>query len=316
MPLTNAEKQKKWREKKAEEVGHKEVRNKDNERRRLKRTKIKKNKFEEEMFKKKQAERKKKSRELNKFVKLQDADNEPSVSPEFSSYASKKRSISRAERALPVDKKQRIEVVQHLFETTIEANHHQKILISRLINTSEEKAPCIKTGRPPKISKEKAEKLKNFLQNTDVSYILPGKNNQFYIGKADGQKIFKPKKYLIYTYHQLHSLLQKNEDIDLASIKFSTMYRFIRDSKEYIGFFKTPHVTCLCPTCENVELLVNGINNALAINTNYEKFPEHCHELINMISCEPITKLCSENSCPNCPFREETCDFLKDTELI
>ena len=63
MPLTNAECQRKWREKKAKEIDQTEIRHKDNERR-LQRRKIKKDKDADKMFRKKQAERKKKSGHL------------------------------------------------------------------------------------------------------------------------------------------------------------------------------------------------------------------------------------------------------------
>ena len=58
MPLTNAERQRKWREKKAKEIDQTEIRHKDNERR-LQCRKIKKDKDADKIFRKKQAERKK-----------------------------------------------------------------------------------------------------------------------------------------------------------------------------------------------------------------------------------------------------------------
>ena len=61
--MTNAEHQRKWREKKAKEIGQTEIRHKDNERR-LQHRKIKKDKDADKMFRKKQAEREKKSRHL------------------------------------------------------------------------------------------------------------------------------------------------------------------------------------------------------------------------------------------------------------
>ena len=135
------------------------------------------------------------------------------------------------------------------------------------------------------------------------------------MGKINGEKIFQPKKYILYTYNQLHSLIKKNDDPDLANLKFSTTYRFLRDNKDYVGYSKIPHINCLCPECENICLFVQGINKALS-NNNNENLPENCHDLIEKISCQPITKLCAENSCPNCPYPEETFEFLNDIELV
>ena len=101
----------------------------------------------------------------------------------------------------------------------------------------------------------------------------------------------------------------------MANLKFSTTYRYIRDNKDYVGYSKIPHINCLCPECENICLFVQGINKALS-NNNNENLSENCHDLIEKISFQPITKLCAENSCPNCPYPEETFEFLNDIELV
>ena len=59
MPLTNAERQRKWWEKKAKEVGQNEMRKEDNERRKMQRKKARMEENADRIFKKKQAERKK-----------------------------------------------------------------------------------------------------------------------------------------------------------------------------------------------------------------------------------------------------------------
>ena len=123
-------------------------------------------------------------------------------------------------------------------------------------------------------------------------------------------------KYILYTYNQLHSLIQKHNDPDLSNLKFSTIYRFIQDNRDYVGCTKIPHITCLCPKCENIVLFVHGINEVLSTAINHERLPENCHDLVEKISCQPITKLCSEDSCPKCPFPEETCEFLTDTDVV
>ena len=64
MPLTNAERQRKWREKKAKEVGQNEMRKEDNERRKMQRKKARMEENADRIFKKKQAERKKKSQAI------------------------------------------------------------------------------------------------------------------------------------------------------------------------------------------------------------------------------------------------------------
>ena len=78
------------------------------------------------------------------------------------------------------------------------------------------------------------------------------------------------------------------EDDNLSSISFTTLYRYINSHKEYVGRSKIPRVNCLCPVCENLELLLTGIKkscNNIDIRTK-------CHDLLGKISCKPITQAC------------------------
>lgn len=54
------------------------------------------------------------------------------------------------------------------------------------------------------------------------------------------------RRYLMYTFNQLQALVQKHEDPDLANLKFTTLYRFIRGNKDYVGHSNIPHITCEC----------------------------------------------------------------------
>ena len=313
MPLTNSERQKKWRERKAKEVGEGVCREKDNERWKKRRHEIKKNKQNDIKFKEKQRERKVKSR-----AKKNDLENDIEIftyESAFSSIASRKRSVRRAKNSLPQNINQKREVVKILFAETIDATPGKMRMINHWMNSDNRNRTSNTYGRPPNITNEIAQKLKTFLDCTDISYTLPGRDNQVYMGKINGEKIFQPKKYILYTYNQLHSLIKKNDDPDLANLKFSTTYRYIRDNKDYVGYSKIPHINCLCPECENICLFVQGINKALS-NNNNENLSENCHDLIEKISFQPITKLCAENSCPNCPYPEETFEFLNDIELV
>ena len=307
-PMTNAERQRKWREKKAKEVGPEELRKKDKERQQLKRSRT--DEDSKKILKEKQAERQRKCRVNKKKTAQSFVPNLSFGSSVFGSFSSKSRSLNRAQNDLPKNPIQKREIVKSLFEYEIDATPTQKRVISEWISGMN----CDSRGRPAKMKDEICEKLRKFLDHTDVSYTLPGRQNQIYMGKVDGEKVYKAKKYLLYTYHQLHGLLE-SYNRDLANLQFSTLYRFIRKNKEYIGCTKIPHVTCLCPICENIELFVSGINSALS-TTNNEKLPENCHDLLEKISCKPITKPCSEDSCNKCPFPEETFEYLTDLELV
>ena len=51
-----------------------------------------------------------------------------------------------------------------------------------------------------------------FLSHNDISFILPGCNNQVYVGKGDeGERQYKTKKFLLWTFQELVGLLKEEE---------------------------------------------------------------------------------------------------------
>ena len=252
MPLKNSERQKKWREKKTKELGKQLLNEKEKKRWEKRRQDIKKNEIKDREFKIIQAKKKAKSRVSSKKLEKSNNLNILSVGSAFSTVASRNRSVKRAKDALPVDINQKKEVVKILFEQTIEATPGQQKMINHMIKIDDSSSTSRPGGR--KITNEIAEKLKMFLDCSDISYNVPGREHQLYMGKVNGD-FFKQKKYIIHKYNQLHSLIQKHSDPDLSNLKFSTIFRFIRDNKDYVGCSKISHITCLCPECENIVFL-------------------------------------------------------------
>ena len=60
-----------------------------------------------------------------------------------------------------------------------------------------------------------------------MSYALPGRDKQVYVGKSRIVKILLPKKYLTWTFNELHEFLKKGTDEELSCIKFSMMLQEI-----------------------------------------------------------------------------------------
>ena len=44
------------------------------------------------------------------------------------------------------------------------------------------------------------------------------------VGKQDGEKVYLPKKYLLFNYDELNELMKKEKDPDINSIKLTTHY--------------------------------------------------------------------------------------------
>jgi hypothetical protein len=150
-------------------------------------------------------------------------------------------------------------------------------------------------GRPKALSEVAEMKLHDFLCRGDICYTLPGRNNQVYICKKNGESQYATKKYLQWTYDVLAAILSDETDPDLKSIKESTMYRFICLHKEFVGQSKIPEVSCLCPQCEGLELTLDGVNKEC--KTHY---PTSCKDILKTLACDPITEECANGSCDIC----------------
>ena len=85
---------------------------------------------------------------------------------------------------------------------------------------------------------------------------MPGRKDQVYIGKGlDGQSMYKPKYYLLWTWRETLAML--NEDLCnenwfkskfKEALEFSSLYYFIKENKE-IYYQEIPQLTCLFEKC-------------------------------------------------------------------
>ena len=165
------------------------------------------------------------------------------------SFPSLLHSLKRVKRSLPQKQEQKTAVVRALMEDAIQATPRKKRIISRWLNIRSSQHR--RSGRPPVLTDEIKEKLDGFLCRNDTSYTLPGLTNQYYVGKnEEGQRMYKPKEFLLWTFNELREILAAEEDNDLSSLKFSTIYRYVKSKKEYIIQGKIPGISSLCPDCE------------------------------------------------------------------
>ena len=139
----------------------------------------------------------------------------------------------------------------------------------------------------------------HFLCRIYISFTLPGRNNQVYVGKNEkGESLFKSKKDLLWTFSELHGTLTQEENEDLSSLTFSTMYLYTQSQRECIIESQIPEVSCLCPDCKNLELMIDGIQKACGHQTNLQS---KCHDLMDKAACNLITESCAEGNSENCP---------------
>ena len=116
------------------------------------------------------------------------------------------RSLKQAKSSLPKDRAQKRAVVKALFEDTIPVTPRMSKLFSAWSNIY---LPTPKAKeRKAFLSDETKEKLDSFLSRNDITFTLPGRNHQVYVGKdVNGDRQYRTKKYLLWTYRELVGLL-------------------------------------------------------------------------------------------------------------
>ena len=181
-----------------------------------------------------------------------------------------------------------------IFKETIQCSLRK----ARLISTWTGVPATSRKGRPSILSDKLKCKLDEFLCD-NISFTLPGRNNQVYDRKNDhGKSIFKSKKYILWTFNELAQIIKEEDNKGLSQLKFSKIYRYVRSKKEYIIQSNIPDVNCLCPVCESIELLCEAISNCKG--NEKLKLPTKCHKIITKIGCEQLTGYCN-NTCKECP---------------
>ena len=163
----------------------------------------------------------------NSTERKKEQNNETSQTPLVKlNFSVLSRSVKRAKRSLPKDGNQRKVVVTTFFREDISCSPRKVYLILKWFNTVAS-ASC--GGRPPVFIKEVKKKLDDFLCRNTISFTLPRRNNQIYIGKDENSKSkFNSKKFILWAFHELASILSEEEDEGLSKLKFSTIYQYIK----------------------------------------------------------------------------------------
>ena len=212
------------------------------------------------------------------------------------------RSFERLKKALPKngDVALRNEVTRRLFEGAIQISPRKSKLIDQWLNLTPSRP---KGGRPVVVTPEIATKLHAFFCQNDISCTRGDRQYQVYMrkDKDTNNPIYIPKKFLLWTLADLVDLIKASSDDDLSSLKFSSIYRFLRkNNKEFVLQNLIPHESCLCKYCANIDLLCAGVNKTLS-----EQFqlPTSCHDILEKFACSKtlLNDNCAENICSNCP---------------
>ena len=286
-PTSNAEKCRKYREKKKENYRKNDALRKKHSRLLLKL----KDKGEYNLQKEKEKLRKRAEREKKKIssepippaTPTAASTLEPSTSASGSSSAfkhrcTKQRYMKKIEKYLPKSPAKRREVLGEI------AN---KFCVK--IDFSKRRGKMKDT-----LTNDEQVWINKFLDCPDISYMTPGRKDNVYTGKKNGVKTYEQKRYLLWKIRDIHDILNGGELIGQGNndsfsdtfgrkLKFTLLYEFLKDHKEYIFNRDIPQWSCLCEVCENVSLLTNGINKLLP-----SKVPTTLHDIVEEFSCSKV----------------------------
>lgn len=175
-----------------------------------------------------------------------------------------------------------------------------------------------KSGRPLALNDTEKEFVINFLEFEDISYALPGRKDQVYIGKSDGKRMYKAKHYLLWSLKDLLGLLNQENSVESfvskfgRVMKFSTLYRIIKQCKHVYLNDDIPEESCLCEKCENLELLCQGIRSSVPYLTT--TLPFQLNDIMKLFSCDLNNHDCATGNCQSCLKEDLTC--LKEIDEV
>ena len=93
-------------------------------------------------------------------------------------------------------------------------------------------------------------------------------------------------------------------------MKFGSLYGFLKSHKQYVYNQNIPQWSCLCEICENVVLLVAGLNKRLPRD---QRLPSSPHDLVERFSCNSSNEGCMYGSCDDCSVTKLTMyNFISD----
>ena len=77
------------------------------------------------------------------------------------------------------------------------------------------------SGRPRKdLNKEEKDWLIEFLSRADLTYTNPERNDNVYIGKVDGEKVFRQKMYLLWNIRDILDIANGSGKIKISDTFF------------------------------------------------------------------------------------------------
>ena len=274
MPLSNVEKQRRWREKQKEKGNHEELKAKDRKRKTDKRKSL----SATDLKKLQKAERDYK-RKARAGPPAEIGTPEPTGSPQqpFRSVQSLGKAVKRVSSNLPNSPRKRSKVIR----TLVKRFH---------IHVSDKDHEHSAQGGSNKISEETCMLVKTFYCRDDISWQSPNRKDVVKTRDENGNVNHKPKRFLVMTLGECHRLYQDEHPSNVLSLS-----KFCALRPEHVLLAQDfPHNVCICKHHENVRLLLVAAHHAVP------EVPLGFREFISTIVCDQENEDCMFGNCEIC----------------
>jgi len=143
-----------------------------------------------------------------------------------------------------------------------------------------------------------------------------------YVRKVDGEKVFKQKRYFLWTLNELleianGSSVASNTDNSFVDafgrkLSFRQLYDHVKQHKELVYNKNIPHATCLCEICENAVYFLKAVNECLPKESS---LPSNPHDIVERFSCDSANPTCMTSGCSDCSQQDELEEILGEGDF-
>ncbi|KAG8192006.1 hypothetical protein JTE90_001740 [Oedothorax gibbosus] len=293
MPLTAAEKQKRYRERlkeKGEYERYKEKNKKLKEKVRNTLCKSAKSKLKEKNKIYKRNERKRKSCNINATMQSPENPDTSNASIVESAGPSTDVDITSPYKVFPT-RQSLGKAKKRVISVLPKSPNKRKALVCQIAKDEGLLGKNSKTSSTfQTTTNENSKQVIDFFNDDRVSSQAPGMKD-FVICRENGNKIKMQKRYLYLTLKETYALFcEENSDIKIGLSNFCIQ----RPINVLLGK-NIPHNVCLCQKHENIRLLLKVLHNK-CINVA----PEF-KEFIKSVVCNDNNELCMTGGCNSCP---------------
>ncbi|KAJ8041142.1 hypothetical protein HOLleu_11877 [Holothuria leucospilota] len=268
MPMSNKERQQKWRQKQKENGTYEQVRKKFRESRKKKRSSLSNRELKVVREKERLRQQKYRAKKVEQPIV-------GTKSPLMSAQTLGK-AVQRVSANLPKSPRKRSRVVKALSKKFGTCHHEE---------TSKNGS-----GGYNKLSDKSVETITNYYCRDDISWQSPNRKDSISIKNGD-EKNHTQKRFMLITLKECYALFEKEYPGITVSL---SAFCSLRPQHVFL-LQDVPHNLCLCRYHENVRLLLECLNKSLSQNIE-----THFYDFLETIVCDQENEDCMLSKCDVC----------------